>query len=308
MQYFSADYFSTDYFSTDYFSGAAGSEIVGQIGVTIPLIKPRSLGDVGYWSTNYWSINYWSENYWADQYLEPYFSGTFFPSTGFAGVLATTLGNATANFDGVVTQVENFDLNVNFGVAWTLSAYEIYTGSSAVTLSDFTGAYTGTFVAADGRIGSVAVTLQDAAANFDGTNATPANRTGTLGTTITLSEAALFSGTFVDPSAYEGVLTGSLQDFSSAITGTYDSGTFTGTIPNQVLEDFTGAVRGNSYASSVRVGYLNSSVTFLANFDGQAIGDAVVVAIKRDRQSPEPTRAGSDNRRIRASRGGRKRA
>ena len=308
MEYFSTDYFSADYFSADYFSGAAGSEVVGQIGVTIDLIKPRALGNVGYWSTNYWSIDYWSENYWADQYLEPYFAGTFFPATGFGGVLGTTLANATGAFVGSVTQVENFDLNVNFGVAWTLSAYEIYTGSSAVTLDDLTSSVTGTFVAADGRLGSVAATLQNATSAFTGTNADPANATGTIGTTLTLSQTASFSGTFVDPDAFEGVLTGSLQSFTSAIQGTYDSGTFTGTIPNQTLADFTIAAAGNFYDANANVGYMASSVLFTANFDGTAVGDQVITSIRFDRQSNDTTRAGSDNRRIRASKGGRKRA
>ena len=296
MVYFSTDYFSTDYFSADYFAGAPSGEIVGQIGVTIDLIRPRALGNVGYWSTDYWSEDQWSNNYWADQYTEPYFRGTFQDATGFFGSISTTLSGVSGAFVGSAIQVENFDVSVAVGVAWTISAYEIYTGSSATTLDDLTSSVTGTFVAADGRLGSIAATLEDAAANFDGTNVTPANVIGTIGTSVTLAQTAIFSGTAIDPSAIEGVLAGSLDAFTSAIAGTYDSGTFTGTIPNNTLDDFTGLIQAGFFGSGVKFGPLAGQ---LEDFTMQATGTKTTPNLNIvHRRSRTTTRRARRNRTI----------
>ena len=290
MVYFSNDYFSTDYYSTDYFAGAAGGEIVGQIGVTIDLIKPRVFGGLSYWSANYWSDDHWSNNYWADQYSEPYFRGTFQDATGFFGTISATLSGVSGAFVGSVTQIENFDVSVAVGVAWTISAYEIYTGSSASTLDDLTGAYTGTFVAADGRIGSVAAALQDAAANFDGTNVTPENRTGTLGSTITLVSGSAFSGVAIDPSAIEGVLAGSLEAFTGDIVGTYDSGTFTGSIPNNTLDNFTSYIQAGFFSAGARVGPLRGTIGVTALFQGSQTVANLLPIRRRNRTSRQGRR------------------
>lgn len=302
MSYFSADHFSTDYFSADYFG--SGTATPGSIASTLDLIRPIATGN-SYWSTNYWSISYWSNNWWNDGYRPPFFAGTFEVSNTFSGRVVSSLSAFSANFDGSTATTVNFDVSVYVGVAWTLSQYDIYTGSTAVTLDDVTAALTGTFVEEDSSVGTIGVTLDGATSNFDGTHVAPANSTGSISVSLDASDA-VFRGTFVDPSAIEGDIRSTLTWELSA-RGTYTSGTFTGSI-GETLDDLTADWNGATYALGTQVARVESSLSGVnGNFDGTFVGDTQVVAAV-GRRASRSSSAGIRSGRNRIAGGGRKKA
>lgn len=131
------------------------------------------------------------------------FVGQFVQSTGFIGNIAATLGDDSANFDGSHVGPGSFSGNI------------------ATTLGGTVNAITGQFFDPGTSIGSISVTLDPSDSNLIGV-LSPGSKTGTI--SVTLDDyAADIPGFFSQVAIFDGTLGPTLQDATSAITGTNEA-------------------------------------------------------------------------------------
>lgn len=204
QRFFNADYFNDDYFDDEYFATQSTSNNLGNVAATTALAGP------GVAIGNYFDDGYFASGYFADGYFSApgggsgatQFIGSFTPSTLFSGTIDAST-NTTSDFDGLVSQVLNFDLDVGFSVNWSFTELTNPSGTIAAT-TNVDAAFTGLFT--ENIIGSISVSTGANTADFDGTHTAPANRTGTIPAATGALNSSI-EGVNVDPGGNAGIIT-----------------------------------------------------------------------------------------------------
>lgn len=261
--YWPANYWSTNYWSTNYWASVGGlNNSIGTIAVTVDIVQTPSW----YWSRDYWAPAYFAAGYWLRGVNA--FYGTFQGVTDAAGVLSGSIDPVSATIQGSVTQVQYFDLTVNFTPTWTAIEYPGFFGDMAATLDDGVMASIGTFTAAGAFVGAISASVDAMTGDVDGTHVAPPGVAGFVSALMSETQSQ-FAGTVIEPGAFIATLAAQTDDMSAAFVGGISASVTSGTIAG-LVDDFPAVWRGNSYLAGTVVGYLAATIDFDASFSGES--------------------------------------